>query len=310
MDLRLLGTGGPRGWPEPGCPCASCALANSAPRLPLRLVVDGHDVELRSSPLADGSVLLALGDEAAVSAPAPYASVLLGDADLSLLAALRRSGAVDHATDVVAVGLTHRHRPGAEHLTDCGVRLLPDGARLTYTPPTAPPRRTLVLGGARSGKSAEAERRLLGEAEVTYVATAPPRPGDEEWARRLDLHRARRPASWQTVETADLVPLLATAGAPLLVDDLGLLVTTVLDETGAWDGGDLTAAHERLDALVSAWRATDRRVVAVSPEVGGGVVPDTRSGRVFRDELGRLAARLAAESERVVQVVAGRVLVL
>ncbi|RKS74023.1 adenosyl cobinamide kinase/adenosyl cobinamide phosphate guanylyltransferase [Motilibacter peucedani] len=310
MDLRLAGTGGPLGWPEPGCPCAACATAaRSTPRAPLRLLLDGRELPPVSGPVGDGSVLLAL-DEDATAAPGTYAVVLLADADLALLAALRRSGAVTPSTDVVAVGLTHRHGPAPLPLDDLGIRVLPDGAAVVATPSPAPPRRTLVLGGTRSGKSAEAERRLLGEPEVVYVATAPPRTDDGEWAARVAAHRLRRPVGWTTVETVELEPLLAADGPPLLVDDLGLLVTTLLAEAGAWDGGDLRAVHERVDALVAAWQATRRRVVAVSPEVGAGVVPAERSGRLFRDELGSLAARLAAESERVVQVVAGRVTVL
>ena len=312
VDLRLDGTAAARGWPEPGCPCASCSLAAAAPRAPLDVVLDGSPLPLRSGPVGDGSVLLALDDSCAVPS-APYAVVLLADADLALLARLRRCGAVGPATDVVAVGLTHRHLPSGswvQGLADCGVRLLPDGSTLSSPAPAVLPRRTLVLGGARSGKSAEAERRVAGDAAVVYVATAPPRPGDEEWARRLRVHRERRPSTWQTLETVDLEPLLAGSGPTLLVDDLGLWLTCVMDAAGAWEGSGLEAVRSRVDQLVAAWRGSARRAVAVSPEVGGGVVPASRSGRLFRDELGSLNARLAAQSERVVQVVAGRVHVL
>jgi adenosylcobinamide kinase/adenosylcobinamide-phosphate guanylyltransferase len=119
-------------------------------------------------------------------------------------------------------------------------------------------------------------------------------------------HRARRPAGWQTVETTDLLPLLAEPG-PLLVDCLSLWLTAVLDEAGAWAGDPaaLEKARGRVDELVTAWRSAPGPVVAVSNEVGSGVVPATASGRMFRDELGRLNARIAAQSEDVVLLVAG-----
>lgn len=177
------------------------------------------------------------------------------------------------------------------------------------------PRRTLVLGGARSGKSVEAERRLESFPEVVYVATGGTRDGDAEWARRVGLHRERRPASWRTVETCELVPLLAEDGPPLLIDCLALWLTDAMDRAGAWND-EVWAEHgrqelgERTAALVAAVRATRRQVVLVSNEVGSGVVPATASGRRFRDELGRLNARVAGECEHVLLVVAGQATVL
>ncbi|MFB7175344.1 bifunctional adenosylcobinamide kinase/adenosylcobinamide-phosphate guanylyltransferase, partial [Streptomyces sp. NPDC056254] len=177
------------------------------------------------------------------------------------------------------------------------------------------PRRTLVLGGARSGKSVEAERRLESFPEVVYAATGGTRDGDAEWARRVGLHRERRPAGWRTVETCDLVPLLAADGPPLLVDCLALWLTEAMDRAGAWDD-EVWAERgrrqldERTADLVAAVRATRRQVVLVSNEVGSGVVPATASGRRFRDELGRLNARVAGECEHVLLVVAGQASVL
>ncbi|MDX6205912.1 MAG: adenosylcobinamide kinase / adenosylcobinamide-phosphate guanylyltransferase, partial [Frankiales bacterium] len=78
--------------------------------------------------------------------------------------------------------------------------------------------RTLVLGGARSGKSSYAEGLLADEPSVTYVATAATRSGDAEWAERIRLHRERRPAGWRTAEDADLAQLLGAATTPVLVD--------------------------------------------------------------------------------------------
>lgn len=178
------------------------------------------------------------------------------------------------------------------------------------------PRSTLLLGGARSGKSALAERLLADAEDVTYVATGGTRTGDAEWAQRVAAHRDRRPAVWRTEETCDLEPLLAQrGGGPLLVDCLSLWLTAALDEADAWDpdawrDGGREALRARTGALVAAWRASPRRVVGVSNEVGSGVVPATPAGRLFRDELGRLNTELAAASDEVLLVVAGRVLPL
>jgi len=177
-----------------------------------------------------------------------------------------------------------------------------------------PARRTLLLGGARSGKSATAERMLTNGREVLYVATGGTRDGDAEWAQRVDLHRERRPANWRTVETCALEPLLAERGGPpLLIDCLALWLTSAMDECDAWDDDVWRASGEqrlraRTAGLVEAWRATTRQVVAVSNEVGSGVVPATASGRRFRDELGRLNAAVADASEEVLLVVAGQTL--
>jgi adenosylcobinamide kinase/adenosylcobinamide-phosphate guanylyltransferase len=90
----------------------------------------------------------------------------------------------------------------------------------------------------------------------------------------------------------------------VLVDDLGLWLTAAVDAASAWDG-PLDAVDAEADRLVAAWRACRVPAVLVAPEVGSGVVPATASGRRFRDLLGALTARLAAESDEVVQVVAG-----
>ncbi|GAA2412797.1 bifunctional adenosylcobinamide kinase/adenosylcobinamide-phosphate guanylyltransferase [Streptomyces glaucosporus] len=263
-------------------------------------------------------------DRQTATPPAPYALVLLdvlGRPDA--LARLRAAGAVGPTTDVLAVHIDHGAPPGPElhrRLAAAGARAVPDGTTLSVGDFRAVPdlpRRTLVLGGARSGKSAEAERRLAAFPGVLYVATGGTREGDAEWAARVAAHRVRRPATWRTAETCDLVPLLAESDAPpLLIDCLSLWLTDAMDAAGAWDDGRWRSGEarralaERVDALVAAFRSTTRTVVAVSNEVGSGVVPATASGRRFRDELGRLNAAVAAECEHVLLVTAGTALSL
>jgi adenosyl cobinamide kinase/adenosyl cobinamide phosphate guanylyltransferase len=163
--------------------------------------------------------------------------------------------------------------------------------------------RTLVLGGTRSGKSRYAEDLLPPGEPVRYVATARRRADDAEWDARIDAHRARRPAGWATVEESDVAALVRGGGGPLLVDDLATWLTGVLDDAGAWE--QRVDISPRLDELVAAVRTAPGQVVLVSAEVGLGVVPATRSGRLFRDELGALNAALAQVCDEVVLLVAG-----
>jgi adenosyl cobinamide kinase/adenosyl cobinamide phosphate guanylyltransferase len=163
--------------------------------------------------------------------------------------------------------------------------------------------RTLVLGGTRSGKSRYAEDLLPGHAPVRYLATARRRADDAEWTARLEAHRVRRPPGWVTVEEPDVAAIVAGGGGPLLVDDVATWLTNVLDDAGAWEGpADISASTA---ALVGAVEAAPGDVVLVSAEVGLGVVPATRSGRLFRDELGALNASLAAVCDEVLLLVAG-----
>jgi adenosylcobinamide kinase/adenosylcobinamide-phosphate guanylyltransferase len=179
--------------------------------------------------------------------------------------------------------------------------------------------RVLVLGGARSGKSAHAESLVTGRDDVVYLAaSSPPAPGDAEWAARVAAHRARRPATWSTLETT--APSAMLRGGTVLVDSITTWVAALMDETGVWDTADSRGAHAapgtdagaalerlagRVDALVSNWVMTPAHVVAVSDEVGLGVVPETRAGRLFRDTLGTVNQRLAATADEVWFVVAG-----
>ena len=178
--------------------------------------------------------------------------------------------------------------------------------------PGDPPagRRVLVLGGARSGKSAHAERMLTGHDAVEYVATGPPAgAGDQEWDARVAAHRQQRPAGWRTTETLDLEQVLAVTGpaVPVLLECVSTWLARVMAGCGCWEGapGAAAALAERTGRMVAAWQATRRQVVAVSNEVGSGVVPATLSGRLFRDELGSLNTRLAAGSDEVWLCTAG-----
>jgi adenosylcobinamide kinase/adenosylcobinamide-phosphate guanylyltransferase len=253
------------------------------------------------------------GDEIA----SPYDMVLLDVLGRpEALARLRGAGAIGPATDVVAVHIDHDVPPGPElrrQLAAAGAHTEPDGTTLVVGEyPDVPeiPRRTLVLGGARSGKSVEAEQRLASFPGVAYVATGGSREDDPEWAARISAHKERRPASWRTTETCDLVPLLDDSGPPLLIDCLALWLTDAMDSVGAWDDERWATVgsqmlQERVTQLVSALRRTRRTVVAVSNEVGSGIVPATPAGRRFRDELGCLNTAFASECEHVLLVTAG-----
>jgi len=158
---------------------------------------------------------------------------------------------------------------------------------------------TLVLGGARSGKSAVAERLATTNGDsVTYIATGI--VTDDDMAARVALHRARRPESWSTVEATgdDLPRALAATTGTVLVDSLGTWVASHLD----------FAVDSR--PLCEAMRVRRGHTIVVSDEVGLGVHPSTAVGRRFRDALGDANQAVAAIADRVLLVVAGRVLPL
>ena len=160
------------------------------------------------------------------------------------------------------------------------------------------PHLTLVLGGARSGKSRHAEALVEARpAPWTYIATA--HAWDEEMRARIAEHRARRPAGWETVDAPLDLPeaVTAHAGRPILVDCLTLWLTNLIlaERDTAQAGAALLAACERASAPL----------VLVGNEVGLGIVPDNALARRFRDEAGRLHQALAARAGRVVFMVAG-----
>ena len=160
---------------------------------------------------------------------------------------------------------------------------------------------TLVLGGARSGKSAYAEALLADAPSPLYVATA--EAGDDEMRARIHRHRAERSARWRTVEApVALADALDDEPAPALVDCLTLWLTNlILGEH------DVARATARLDDALG--RRTSPTVL-VSNEVGLGIVPGDALSRRFRDEAGRLNQHVAAGANQVVFVAAGLPLVL
>ncbi|WP_155347004.1 bifunctional adenosylcobinamide kinase/adenosylcobinamide-phosphate guanylyltransferase, partial [Acrocarpospora pleiomorpha] len=257
------------------------------------------------------------GDGTSVPGAVPYDIVLIDLLERpDHLGGLRRRGLVDETTQIVAVGLDHRAPSEAElerRLRFWGAITVPDGTVLdTKAPqdrvrPRTLPRRTLLLGGSRSGKSAEAELRLAAEPEVTYVATASPCHDDPEWQARLKAHQARRPAHWRTLETTDLTHLLTTETGVLLIDGLGTWLTAIIDAHNAWPPANPDPVHTECANLLKAWRQTTAHIVAVTEEVGQGIVPPTPSGRLFRDLIGTLNQHLTTESEESALITAGRI---
>ena len=165
---------------------------------------------------------------------------------------------------------------------------------------------TLLTGGARSGKSALAvEVALRQPAPVVFVATA--EAGDDEMAARIAAHRRERPAAWTTVEEPlALGPAVgaADAGACVVVDCLALWTANVL----AARGGEAAVAEAHVAAEVAAGRPGP--TIAVTNEVGMGVVPATPLGREFRDVLGAVNAIWSRAAAEAFLVVAGRRLAL
>ncbi|WP_130446851.1 bifunctional adenosylcobinamide kinase/adenosylcobinamide-phosphate guanylyltransferase [Kribbella rubisoli] len=167
--------------------------------------------------------------------------------------------------------------------------------------------RTLILGGARSGKSIAAERLLSLESDVLYVATGGDDSGNAEWAARVAKHQSRRPDSWGLAETIDLVPLLSTPGPPLLIDCLTLWLSRTMDTADVWTNlHRADAVEQQIAELADAWSTTPRRVVAVSNDVGSGIVPADPGTRLFRDLMGRLNTTISLASDQVLWTIAGR----
>lgn len=166
------------------------------------------------------------------------------------------------------------------------------------------PCQTIVIGGARSGKSTFAERlvRFYGKSKI-YIATA--QTADSEMSDRIDRHRQQRGADWHTIESPlDLTSVLAGADSDqaILIDCLTLWLSNHLCA-----GTDIETESDR---LLTAIANCDAKVVVVSNEVGQGIVPENALARRFRDAQGRLNQRLAAQCQLAVLIAAGLPLVL
>jgi adenosylcobinamide kinase/adenosylcobinamide-phosphate guanylyltransferase len=165
--------------------------------------------------------------------------------------------------------------------------------------PLSMPSVTLILGGARSGKSVYAEGLLAGYGQRLYVATA--EAGDAEMAERIRLHRDRRGEDWQTIEEplelATTLAAEARADRPVLVDCLTLWLANILAA-----GRD---AETETQALAVALHGLAGPVVLVSNEVGSGIVPDKSLARQFMDCAGRLNQVVAGSAHRVLLITAG-----
>jgi adenosylcobinamide kinase / adenosylcobinamide-phosphate guanylyltransferase len=331
-----------------------------------------------------GRLLLAAGPGELPEPPPdamPYDIALLDLlASPAQLGRLRAAGLIRGHTTVAALYADHRISSEQELVRRCDLwraAACQDGQLVTSPAPgvpevipapgTAAPHRTLIIGGARSGKSTEAELRLSAEPSVTYLAAGPwaAAPGktpaapaassaaairataplatarltaskasdqpdgtparvwtgpdgepDTEWAQRVALHQARRPPWWRTIESLDIAGALRLATGAVLIDGIGTWLAGVMDEVGMWAGDPATAGDSaellaaRIDDLIGAWRQTAATVVAVTDDVGSGLVPPYPAGRAFRDQLGWLNQRLAAESEVNLLVVAGCVTTL
>lgn len=164
------------------------------------------------------------------------------------------------------------------------------------------PQLTLILGGARSGKSRHGER-LVAESGLAAVYLATAKAGDGEMAARIAVHRARRGTAWRTVEESlDLAAALRREAAPdsvILVDCLTLWLANLMAAERDV-AGETTALISGLDGLAA-------KVILISNEVGQGIVPDNPLARRFRDAAGRLHQDLAAAADRVDFVTAGLV---
>jgi adenosylcobinamide kinase/adenosylcobinamide-phosphate guanylyltransferase len=346
------------GWLEvvPGKPFRPGTGSSSTSALRIEQLPGGLDI---TGP-DDGRLLLAAGPGEVPDPPPgtnPYDVALLDLlASPVQLGELRARGLVQPGTTVVALYTDHRVSSEQEMARRCACWAAEQGrdgqlsttmsaaARVAAAPveaTSARPHRTLIIGGARSGKSAEAELRLAAEPRVTYLAAGPYPPAtpsgandlgtdpraqadqtshgldgepDAEWAHRVTVHQSRRPPWWRTVESLDIAGQLRQETGALLIDGIGTWLAAIMDEAGMWSEERPVARPDaenvvraRIDELIGAWRQASALVVAVTDQVGSGLVPAYPAGRVFRDQLGWLNQRIATESELILQVTAGRV---
>lgn len=238
------------------------------------------------------------------------------------IATMRERGIITEHSEVVAIHLSHFNPREPELMRRLGAWGVRAGRDLdvfdlgTLEPIARRPRRILVTGGARSGKSREAERIVASEIEgnVTYVATAPAMVNDPEWDDRVARHQARRPQRWTTRETSDIAAVIQSARADesVLIDCLTLWLTAVIDDCDGWQSPDRarTVVVDHINHVASALASTSATIVLVTNEVGSGIVPDNAGARMFRDLLGEVNSRVSAQCDDVRLVVAGHTISL
>ena len=175
----------------------------------------------------------------------------------------------------------------------------------------------LILGGARSGKSAEAVRmaRGRGNGQVLYVATA--EPGDDEMRLRIEKHRAERPAGWHTLEAphnvGQAIIQKSDGYTTIIVDCITLLVSNLMvDRSDPYAEAVQKSVVGEIAAIAQAAKEMPNasQMIVVSNEVGTGLAPLTPLGRAFRDLVGQANQTLAAAADRAVLMVAGLALLL
>ena len=316
--------------PQAGWPGWAGLAGDVTQTFPLALRMQGRlAVVIGGSQASGRHVVRLLASGARVLVVAPELTGELADLSARGLIAVRSRGYRDADLDGawLVVACAEDDSVNAQAADDAGRRhiwcaggggatasaLLPapeDPSGLTSPGTNRPGHRVLVLGGARSGKSAAAESMLADAMAVDYVATGQPAGGgDSEWDQRVREHQARRPVGWRTLETCDIAGILADqdSAAPMLVDCLATWLARIMDDSGLWSGDPDADGRlaEHVDLLAAAWRQTTRPAVAVSNEVGCGIVPATTSGRRFRDELGWLNSRIADASDEVWMCTAG-----
>jgi adenosylcobinamide kinase / adenosylcobinamide-phosphate guanylyltransferase len=166
---------------------------------------------------------------------------------------------------------------------------------------------TLILGGARSGKSRLAERLIAGAARVRYIATSQIQD-DAEMAARVERHRSRRPASWQTIEEplalAEAVERASNDSGAILVDCLTIWLSNLLYQQRKGEDPPLEE-FVRAEVLRIAASARRCQVILVSNELGSGIVPEAAVARAFRDAHGMMNQCAAEAADEVILTVAG-----
>ena len=175
----------------------------------------------------------------------------------------------------------------------------------------------LILGGARSGKSAEAVRlaRERGNGPVLYVATA--EPGDDEMRLRIEKHKAERPATWHTLEAphniGQAIGRQSDGYTTIIVDCITLLVSNMLvDKPDPYHEAVQNSVVQEIAAIVQAAKElpSASQLIIVSNEVGTGLAPLTPLGRAFRDLVGQANQTLAAAAAKAILMVAGVAVIL